>query len=181
MATTLQTIGAVRAEGSGATDYEIGVAIAPALQTFFKLVATAEDEDPARRRILDGRRNLIFQDFTVALTNGMGSLSSHYAATPGLIADAHQHWRVLVAGETLLSSWLPDRQSINMGKNKLMSYFCADAGTLRTRDRTGSLTGFTGVNATVSGPAILSLSNVPTQLESEFFAVVAETVSRGGE
>jgi hypothetical protein len=171
MATTLQTIGALRGAGVTASDYEIGVAIGPALQSFFKAIATGDD---------DGKRQLIYQDYTVALVSGTGSLTTAYASSPQLIPDAHKHWRVLVAGETLLSSWLPDRQSINMGKNKLVSYFCADAGTLRTRDRSGSLAGFTGINATVSGPAVLSLANVPTQLEEEFFRTVAEMVGQGG-
>jgi hypothetical protein len=180
MATTPQTVAAVRARGVDATDYQVAVMIAPALQAFFKAVAVATDGPDDAPGTADGRRQLIFQDYTVALTSGTGSLSTAYSSSPQLIPAAHKHWRVLVAGETSLSSWLPDRQSINMGKNKLVSYFCADAGTLRTRDRSGSLTGFTGINATVSGPAVLSLANVPTQLEEEFFRTVAEMVGQGG-
>jgi hypothetical protein len=83
---------------------------------------------------------------------------------------------VLVSGETEYSSWLPDVMSLRTGRSKLCSYFAVDGATLRTRDRAGSLTGFTGVNATVSGPAILSLANLPAQLYDEYIGAFAELV-----
>jgi hypothetical protein len=147
------------------TDADLEPLVDDALKGYFTSVATGDD---------DGKRQLIFADYTVALTAGVGSLATHY--TSGLIPAAHKHWRVLVAGETLLSSWLPDRQSINMGRNKLVSFFCADGSTLRTRDRTGSLTGFTAVNATVSGPSVLAIGSVPEQLESELIDTFVEIV-----
>lgn len=147
-------------------DVDLEPLVDDALKSYFTAVATGEDDD---------KRNLIYADYTVALTSGTGSLTT--ALNAGLIAAAAKHWRVLVAGETLLSSYLPDRQSIGMGRNKLVSYFCADASTLRTRDRNGSLTGFTGVNATVSGPSVLAIGSVPETLEEEVVTRMAELVA----
>jgi hypothetical protein len=59
VADTLQIIGAVRGAGVMASDYEIAVSILPALKSYMRSVAMGDD---------DSKRNLIFQDFTVALT-----------------------------------------------------------------------------------------------------------------
>jgi hypothetical protein len=171
VASTLQIIAAVRASGVGASDYRIAVSIAPALKSYMRSVAEGDDE---------GKWALIQRDFTISLTDGAGSLSAAYVASPTLIASDGEYWAVLVDGEAGYSSWLPDRQSISLGRIKFTSYFCVDGDTLRTRDRNGSLTGFTGVNATVSGPAILSLANLPSQLQDEFVAAVVAFVE-GGE
>jgi hypothetical protein len=164
VADTLQIIGAVRGAGVTASDYEIAVSILPALKSYMRLIAMGDD---------DSKRNLIFQDFTVALTTGTGSLTTAFAASQPLIASSEKCWNVLVVGETAYSSWLPDVMSLQMGRSRLLSYFCIDGSVLRTRDRTGSLTGFTAVNATVSGPAVLSITNLPSQLFDEYIGVLA--------
>lgn len=172
--TSADLISKVRARlGTGDDELELRVirAEADARKAYFRSVALGEDE---------AKRNLIFQDFTVALTSGVGALTTHFGATQPLIASSDKCWRVLVAGESDYSSWLPDLQSLRMGRNKLVSYFAVSGTVFGTRDRTGSLTGFTAVNATVSGPAVLSLSNVPSQLEDEIADAVALMLS-GGE
>jgi hypothetical protein len=157
-------------EGSDAhTDADLEPLVDEALKDYFTAVATGDD---------DAKRQLIYVDFTVALTTGTGSLTTPFAASQPLIAGADKHWRVLVDGETLRSSWLPDVQSLQMGRNRLVSYFAVSGSTLGTRDRTGSLTGFTGINATVSGPAILTIANVPAQLASEAMGVLEAKVAK---
>lgn len=147
--------------------------ITDALERTAEIVADSDNPDT---------RQLLRKDFTITVTAGTGSFAAAFADTePPLRKSLPSAYMVTTGGDVMQN--LPDRVQLGLARPlNFYIYWINDNGTLRTRNKDGSLTSLT---TTVTGtvnyvPIITSIDG--QELETIFLDVLEKAVrDRVGE
>jgi hypothetical protein len=122
------------------------------------------------------RRHLVAKDFSITVTSGVGSLTTHRTASEPLIDEGWPFATVTISGET--SCWLPDKASLQMGRPKIKRYHTVAGDSLLVRNTDGSLTSFTGT-ATANVAAVRPVGNIVEPEEERVVELLAGIMAGG--
>lgn len=142
--------------------------ITQAIPTALEALARLVSESPATRRLLT-------KTFTVAITNGEGSLATPLAAAEPLLLDKVDKAAVYITGVEMPLRQLPDRGRQQLEADDRYSYVIDDSVmVIKGTEGLGTYTD----NATIrSAPFVPTLANLPDTLDGQLTAIVAGMVA----
>lgn len=135
-----------------------------ALQRIATIVAIAKDDVNAQ-----ALRQLVRSPVDVTITAGVGDLSAAKSDTEPILAEQIATSDVYFSGITRKGQYVPDRAALAWDHPAGFPFFTVSGDTIAVRYNGSS----PSCTATITGPVVKTLANLPQTLNENFAALVA--------
>lgn len=135
-----------------------------ALQRLATIIATAKDDVNAQ-----ALRQLVRDPVNVTITAGIGDLSAAKSDTEPILAEQIATSDVYFSGITRKGEYVPDRAALRWDRPINFPFFTVYGDTIEVRYNGTSPT----CTATITGPVVKTLANIPVTLNDNFAQLVA--------
>lgn len=135
-----------------------------ALQRLTTIIATAKNDVNAQ-----ALRQLVRSPVTVTITAGIGSLAAAKSDTEPILAEQIATSDVYFSGITRKGEYLPDRAALAWDHPQGFPFFTVYGDTIEVRYNGTS----PSCTATITGPVVKTLANIPPTLFDNFAGLVA--------
>lgn len=142
-----------------------------ALQRLATLIATARTEPFAQ-----ALRQLARKDVTVNIVAGVGDLTAAKTAVEPILADQISTAEVYFSGITRRGQYVPDRSALSLDRTPGFPFFTVVGDQMIVRYNNTSPT----ATATIRGPVVRTLANIPPTLNDKFAQLVAFLATQAG-
>lgn len=164
-------------EASGKTEKELPrfriIALGKlAIHRLASLLAAAKDEPFAQ-----ALRQLVREDVDVTVTNGVGDLTGVKGQAEPILAEQIATSEVYFSGITRRGQYVPDRSAVNRDRMPGWPFFTVSGDFLIVRYNGTS----PDCTATIRGPVVKSLANIPATQVDKFVQLVAFMATPAGE